>query len=241
MGEGYLAQQFLTSTLDGGKWLASLSGHFSSGRNTPGSHCMVVWIHARQNNFLYTIVLCVRIHLKGVENISSIEGILSLPVTQGSKHRYIKLLHFRTGNVAIVSVGATVQVTKHIYHLLTSSRFRNCLLILSYWTRNAVQVHGTICHNSLLLRQTEFASVSGHNQIWKETWIATEHIVGFQFQTGQVTFLSYTVSKPVLELTQPPMKWIPGVIGMRRETNLSTPSSTDDKNYGNLPPFSHIS
>jgi hypothetical protein len=47
MGSGGIAPPFLTSTLDGGEWLASRSSHFTPGEKAPGTHRIGGWVGPR--------------------------------------------------------------------------------------------------------------------------------------------------------------------------------------------------
>jgi hypothetical protein len=44
MGSGGIAPTFLTSGLDGVKWLSSHPGHFASGETAPVTHWIGVWV-----------------------------------------------------------------------------------------------------------------------------------------------------------------------------------------------------
>jgi hypothetical protein len=46
---GGIAPQFLTSTLDGGEWSASLSGRFTPGDRDPGTYCIGGWMGPRSS------------------------------------------------------------------------------------------------------------------------------------------------------------------------------------------------
>jgi hypothetical protein len=59
-------------------------------------------------------------------------------------------------------------------------------------------------------------------------------------------FLFFIVSRQVMEITQPPVQWVPGTIspGIKRagrEADHSPPSSAEDKNGRSIPPLPHTS
>jgi hypothetical protein len=47
LGRGGIAQRFLTSALDGGKWSVSSLCHFTSGDTKPGTHWIRGWVGLR--------------------------------------------------------------------------------------------------------------------------------------------------------------------------------------------------
>jgi hypothetical protein len=67
----------------------------------------------------------------------------------------------------------------------------------------------------------------------------------FEFRQRLVIFLFPTASRPVLELTQPPIQWVPGALSLGlkspgRESDQSPPSSAEVKNawsYTFTPPI----
>jgi hypothetical protein len=59
---------------------------------------------------------------------------------------------------------------------------------------------------------------------------------GFDSWEGQDIFL-YTMSRPTLERTQPPIQWYQGVEQPGHEADHSPPSSAEVKNGGAIPPL----
>jgi hypothetical protein len=60
--------------------------------------------------------------------------------------------------------------------------------------------------------------------------------LGFDSQQGQEIFLYFTVSRPALRPTQPPVQWVPGVGWLGHEAGHSSPSSDKVKNDVAIPP-----
>jgi hypothetical protein len=59
-------------------------------------------------------------------------------------------------------------------------------------------------------------------------------------------FLFSTASGLTMGPTQPPVQWVPGALSLGvkrqgRETDLSLPSSAEDKKGGAIPPLPHMS
>jgi hypothetical protein len=63
---------------------------------------------------------------------------------------------------------------------------------------------------------------------------------GVLFSVGESDFLYSTLSRPALELTQPPIQWVqgvlsPGVKRQEREADHSPPCSVKVENNGTMP------
>jgi hypothetical protein len=67
---------------------------------------------------------------------------------------------------------------------------------------------------------------------------------GFRFPARERKFLFFTVFRPVLGPTQPPIQWVPGALspGAKRpgrEPDHSPPTSAEINNGGAIPPLPH--
>jgi len=70
--------------------------------------------------------------------------------------------------------------------------------------------------------------------------------LNLQFSAGAGIFLFATMFRPALELTQPPIQWIPGTLSpgakqLGHNADHSPPSRPRLRMCGAIPPFPHMS